>query len=141
MISYEPLFRTMKEKGVTSYRAGEAGLPAVQLLCHEARRQRIDPHHQPALPPAAMPRGGRDGVYRRGISGKNPGRPGRSGFFVGKMHLQDDHGGGDGQAAVLHRDGLAGQGVFIAAVGQGDGHGTRDGPPGGTRPTARCCPS
>ena len=41
------------------------------------------------------------------------------------MHLQDDHGGGDGQAAVLHRDGLAGQGVFIAAVGQGDGHGTR----------------
>lgn len=41
------------------------------------------------------------------------------------MHLQDDHGGGDGQAAVLHRDGLAGQGVFIAAVGQGDGHSTR----------------
>lgn len=25
----------------------------------------------------------------------------------------------------MHRDGLAGQGVFIAAVGQGDGHGTR----------------
>ena len=50
--------------------AGEAGLPAVQLLRHEARRQCIDPHHQPALPPAAMPRGGRDGVYRRRISEK-----------------------------------------------------------------------
>ena len=27
MISYEPLFRTMKEKGVTSYRLGELGFP------------------------------------------------------------------------------------------------------------------
>ena len=25
MISYEPLFRTMKEKGVTSYRLGKLG--------------------------------------------------------------------------------------------------------------------
>ena len=27
MISYEPLFRTMKEKGVTSYRLGKLGFP------------------------------------------------------------------------------------------------------------------
>ena len=27
MISYEPLFRTMKEKGVTSYRLGKLCLP------------------------------------------------------------------------------------------------------------------
>lgn len=27
MISYEPLFRTMKEKGVTSYRLGKMGFP------------------------------------------------------------------------------------------------------------------
>lgn len=27
MISYEPLFRTMKERGVTSYRLGKLGFP------------------------------------------------------------------------------------------------------------------
>ena len=27
MISYEPLFRTMKEKGITSYRLGKMGFP------------------------------------------------------------------------------------------------------------------
>ena len=27
MISYEPLFRTMKEKGVSSYRLGKMGFP------------------------------------------------------------------------------------------------------------------
>lgn len=27
MISYEPLFRTMKEKGVTLYRLGKLGFP------------------------------------------------------------------------------------------------------------------
>ena len=27
MISYEPLFRTMEEKGVTSYRLGKLGFP------------------------------------------------------------------------------------------------------------------
>ena len=27
VISYEPLFRTMKEKGVTSYRLGKLGFP------------------------------------------------------------------------------------------------------------------
>lgn len=27
MISFEPLFRTMKEKGVTSYRLGKMGFP------------------------------------------------------------------------------------------------------------------
>lgn len=27
MISYEPLFQTMKEKGITSYRLGKMGFP------------------------------------------------------------------------------------------------------------------
>lgn len=27
MISYEPLFKTMKEKGITSYRLGKLGFP------------------------------------------------------------------------------------------------------------------
>ena len=27
MISYEPLFRTMKEKGISSYRLGKMGFP------------------------------------------------------------------------------------------------------------------
>lgn len=27
MISYEPLFRTMREKGITSYRMGKMGFP------------------------------------------------------------------------------------------------------------------
>ena len=27
MISYEPLFRTMREKGITSYRLGKMGFP------------------------------------------------------------------------------------------------------------------
>ena len=27
MISYEPLFRTMKEKGITAYRLGKMGFP------------------------------------------------------------------------------------------------------------------
>lgn len=27
MISYEPLFKTMKEKGITSYRLGKMGFP------------------------------------------------------------------------------------------------------------------
>lgn len=27
MISYEPLFRTMKKKGITSYRLGKMGFP------------------------------------------------------------------------------------------------------------------
>lgn len=27
MISYEPLFRTMKEKGITAYRLGKNGFP------------------------------------------------------------------------------------------------------------------
>lgn len=27
MISYEPLFRTMKEKGISSYRLGKLGFP------------------------------------------------------------------------------------------------------------------
>lgn len=27
MISYEPLFRTMKDKGITSYRLGKMGFP------------------------------------------------------------------------------------------------------------------
>ena len=27
MISYEPLFRTMKEKGITSYKLGKMGFP------------------------------------------------------------------------------------------------------------------
>ena len=27
MISYEPLFRTMREKGITSYRLGKLGFP------------------------------------------------------------------------------------------------------------------
>jgi len=27
LISYEPLFRTMKEKGITSYRLGKMGFP------------------------------------------------------------------------------------------------------------------
>ena len=27
MINYEPLFRTMKEKGITSYRLGKMGFP------------------------------------------------------------------------------------------------------------------
>ena len=27
MISYEPLFRTMREKGITSYRQGKMGFP------------------------------------------------------------------------------------------------------------------
>ena len=27
MISYDPLFRTMKEKGITSYRLGKMGFP------------------------------------------------------------------------------------------------------------------
>ena len=31
MISYEPLFRTMKEKGVTSYRLGKLGFPLSNL--------------------------------------------------------------------------------------------------------------
>ena len=30
MISYEPLFRTMKEKGVTSYRLGKLGFYAMK---------------------------------------------------------------------------------------------------------------
>ena len=55
-------------KGRDLVPVGKAGLPAVELLRHEARRQRIDPHHQPALPAAAVPCAGRDGVYRRGIS-------------------------------------------------------------------------
>ena len=51
-------------KGRDFIPAWEDGLPAVELLRHEARRQCIDPHHQPALSAAAMPRTGCDGVYR-----------------------------------------------------------------------------
>ena len=31
MISYEPLFRTMKEKGVTAYRLGKLGFPLANI--------------------------------------------------------------------------------------------------------------
>lgn len=36
MISYEPLFRTMKEKGITSYRLGQMGFPLTTY--HSIRR-------------------------------------------------------------------------------------------------------
>ena len=32
MISYEPLFRTMKEKGVTSYRLGKLGFRVQDVM-------------------------------------------------------------------------------------------------------------
>ena len=49
--------------------AGKAGLPAVELLRDEARRQRVNAYDKSALPAAALPRAGRDGIYKRGIGG------------------------------------------------------------------------
>ena len=43
MISYEPLFRTMKEKGISSYRLGKMGFPMSNYYAMK-RGEKISSH-------------------------------------------------------------------------------------------------
>ena len=43
MISYEPLFKTMKEKRITSYRLGKMGFPLSNYYAMK-RGENISPH-------------------------------------------------------------------------------------------------
>ena len=48
MISYEPLFRTMKEKGITSYKLQKMGFnraTSCNLLFDEMRQKRVHQYH------------------------------------------------------------------------------------------------
>lgn len=43
MISYEPLFKTMKDKGITSYRLGKMGFPLSNYYAMK-RRENVSTH-------------------------------------------------------------------------------------------------
>lgn len=63
MISYEPLFRTMREKGITSYQLQKMGFNRATSLFYQERTERVHQHHKPPVQAAPLPGGGCDGVY------------------------------------------------------------------------------